>query len=94
MSEQQPEAPATPSPSAGADLDLTPEALRELKERFRKAVENPGPLTILPSEPWKDRAEAAEAKLAAITDACRSIPSPIANRILAIIGSREEADRG
>ena len=33
----------------------------------------------------RERAERAEARLAAITDACRSIPSPIANRILAII---------
>ena len=41
-----------------------------------------------------ERAEAAEAKLAAITDACRSIPSPIANRILAVIGSEEGADHG
>ena len=40
----------------------------------------------------RERAEHAEAKLAAITDACRSIPSPIANRILAIIS--EEKGRG
>lgn len=33
------------------------------------------------------RAEAAEGKLAELRDACRSIPSPIANRILAIIGT-------
>ena len=37
------------------------------------------------------RREAAEARLAAIRDACRSIPSPIANRILAIIGTGKDA---
>lgn len=34
----------------------------------------------------------ARAKLAAITDACRSIPTPIAQRLLAIIGSEEKPD--
>lgn len=34
----------------------------------------------------------AEAKLAAITDACRSIPTPIAQRLLAIIGEEEKPD--
>lgn len=43
---------------------------------------------------WQARAERAEARLAAVTDACRSIPSPIAERILAIIGTGEEAGRG
>ncbi len=38
----------------------------------------------------EDRAEAAETKLAEIRDACRSIPTPIAERILAIIGTEEE----
>ncbi len=42
----------------------------------------------------EERAEAAEAKLAAVTDACRSIPTPIAQRILAIVGSEEESVRG
>ena len=51
------------------------------------------PLRVLPSDHWQARAEAAEAKLAEVTDACRSIPSPIANRILAIIGTEEEAQR-
>ena len=37
----------------------------------------------------KARRRTAEAKLAAITDACRSIPTPIAERILAIIGAEE-----
>lgn len=41
---------------------------------------------------WQARAEAAEAKLAAITDACRSIPTPIAKRLQAIIGSEEGHD--
>lgn len=37
-----------------------------------------------------ERAEKAEGKLARITGACRSIPSPIAKRLLAITGSDEE----
>lgn len=37
-----------------------------------------------------ERAETAETKLAEITEACRSIPSPIANRLLAIIGTEEK----
>ena len=42
---------------------------------------------------WK-RAEAAEARLAEVRDACRSIPTPIADRILAIIGTGEEDGHG
>lgn len=38
----------------------------------------------------RERADRAEAKLAAVTDACRSIPSPIAERILAIIDTEPE----
>ena len=41
----------------------------------------------------KVAAGAAEAKVAAVRDLCRSIPSPIAERILAIIDTGEE-DRG
>lgn len=40
----------------------------------------------------RERADEAEAKLAAVRDACRSIPSPIANRILATIST--EGDEG
>jgi hypothetical protein len=56
----------------------------------------------LASEPWRERAEAAEAKLAAIAEYVRSRPSwvvdPVESRlrkdsILAIIGG-EGADRG
>lgn len=42
----------------------------------------------------RGRAETAEGKLTAITEACRSIPSPIADRILAITGSEEGTDHG
>jgi hypothetical protein len=38
----------------------------------------------------EQRAGNAEARLAAIVDACRSIPSPIANRLLAITGTGED----
>ena len=43
---------------------------------------------------WQARAEAAEAMVAAVRDLCRSIPSPIAERILAVTGPGEEARRG
>lgn|SRR5512146_58042 len=46
---------------------------------------------IPPLERQAGRGRAAEAKLTAITVACRSIPTPIAERILAIISSEEEA---
>lgn len=60
--------------------------------RVLAAMANPGPLRVLLSEHWKDRAEAAEAKLAEVAAACRSIPTPIADRILAIIGTEEPRD--
>jgi len=60
--------------------------------RFDVTMANPGPFRVLPSDYWKDRAEVAEARLAEVRDACRSIPSPIANRILAIIDGEEEEE--
>lgn len=41
----------------------------------------------------RERAERAEARLAAVRDACRSIPTPIAERILAITGTGGTQDR-
>ena len=38
----------------------------------------------------KVAASAAEAMVAAVRDLCRSIPSPIAERILAVTGTEEE----
>ena len=85
--------PAQPDPFVASAQDWTPEQLAEFKASFTAALAKYAPLRFLPSDHWKDRAEAAEAKLAAVRDACRSIPSPIAERILAIIGT-EEADHG
>jgi len=70
----------------------TPEQVAEFKASFTAALAKYAPLMVLPSDHWKDRAEAAEAKLAEVRDACRSIPSPIAERILALIGSEEPGD--
>jgi hypothetical protein len=58
-SASEPDGPAT-------EATLTPEAIRELEARFREAVAKRGPLTVLPSDRWQERAEAAEAKLAEV----------------------------
>ena len=86
-----------------AEATQTPEAIRELEARFREAVAKRGPLTVLPSDRWQERAEAAEAKLAEIEALCRHqrasapesvrTPSVAVVRILGILGSEEGADR-
>lgn len=78
---------------------LTPEQVAEFRERFAAAMANPGPLRVLPSDHWKDRAEAVEAKLAAVREHCQKKANwfdgmVAANRILAIIGSDEEPGDG
>jgi hypothetical protein len=94
----QPEAPALIMPSAG---EWTPEEIARFKERLKAAMANPGPLRVLPSDHWKDRAEAAEAKLAAIETHCRTNPQlagaalpQLAADILDIIGAEEESRHG
>jgi hypothetical protein len=59
VSASEPDGPAT-------EATQTPEAIRELEARFREAVAKRGPLTVLPSDRWQERAEAAEAKLAEV----------------------------
>ena len=49
----------------------TPEDLLDFKERLREAAKNTVYLAALPSDGWRERAEAAEAKLAAIAEHCR-----------------------
>jgi len=92
----EPDGPAT-------EATQTPEAIRELEARFREAVAKRGPLTVLPSDRWQERAEAAEAKLAEVEALCRDArasapesvrtPSVAVVRILGILGSEEGADR-
>jgi hypothetical protein len=61
--------PAQPDPLVmPADESWTPEEIADLRARLEAALANPGPLTVLPSDHWKDRAEAAEAKLAEVRD--------------------------
>ena len=86
MSEQQPEAPAVSSPPVAAALD-----------RVEAVVLCPGCLHDGVLELTLERAEAAEAKLAAIESHCRGhlqlsgICCPhLAHEILAIISSEEE----
>jgi hypothetical protein len=73
---------------------LSPEAVNELRERFRAAfTANPFP-AVLPPDRWKDRAEAAEAKLAAIKAYCdrpewMRAAVDVKARILVIISGEE-----
>ena len=71
----EPDGPATEATQA-------PEAIRELEARFREAVAKRGPLTVLPSDRWQERAEAAEAKLAEIAEMCAGD-----KQVMAIIGA-------
>jgi hypothetical protein len=78
---------------AAGEQPLTPEEIAGLRERFAAAMADQGPFRVR----WKDRAEAAEAKLAAIRGYCRNpghayIGHLMAERILAIIGSEEPGD--
>lgn len=93
----QPEAVILAMP---AEESWTPEQITWFRERLKAAMANPGPLRVLPSDHWKDRAEAAEAKLAAIEAHCRGCTEcPACGRgetlvetasILAITGTEEE----
>jgi hypothetical protein len=74
-SASEPDGPAT-------EATQTPEAIRELEARFREAVAKRGPLTVLPSDRWQERAEAAEAKLAEIAEMCAGD-----KQVMAIIGA-------
>ena len=60
---------------AAGEPPWTPEEIAgRIAGIFAAAMANPGPLTVLnlaPSEHWRERAEAAEAKLAAIAEHCR-----------------------
>lgn len=47
---------------------LTGEQVAEFRERFEAAMANPGPLRVLPSDGWRERAEAAEAAEARLAE--------------------------
>jgi hypothetical protein len=89
-------------PAAAGEQPWTPEEIAGFRERFAAAMANPGPLRVLPSEHWQARAEAAEARLAAIAAHCRArmkgpgrsgISLSAASFILGIAEGSEEADR-
>ena len=77
----------------------TREQVAEFQERFREAMANPGPLIVLPSEHWRERAVAAEARLAIAVRALSGIRAVVgtsteayhmARDALAIIGTEKD----
>lgn len=78
----------------GDETPWTPGQLAAFQAHFDAAMANPGPLRVLPSDHWKARAEAAEAKLAEV----RAVlleggqdDGTVRRRALAMTGSDEEA---
>lgn len=87
--------PPAPLPPDAGWTPWTPEEIAEFKARIEVAVANPGPLRVLPSEHWKDRAEAAEAKLAdalAVQDRLRGHLDAIAAKLPVILDALSLAD--
>ena len=81
----------------GGETPWTPEQLAQLQADFDAAMANPGPLRVLPSDHWQARAEAAEAKVAALRSALLEggqSDTVVRRRALGIICAEEEGRRG
>lgn len=80
----------------------TPEEIAGFRERFAAAMAKPRPVMVLPSDRWKARAEAAEAKLAEVRELAGQLvtathptiggtfAASIGHKFLAITGTDEE----
>lgn len=103
--------PAVPDEPCGAHAgrspapaeSWTPEQVAEFKASFEAAMAKYAPLRVLPSDHWKDRAEAAEAKLARVEELAGQLvtathptiggtfAASIGHKFLAAIGTEEGA---
>lgn len=80
---------------AAGEQPWTPEEIAGFRERFEAAMAKYAPLRVLPSDRWKDRAEAAEAKLAEVRAALLEggqDHGTVRRRALAVIGAEEPGD--